>query len=110
MLISELLISCTEWQDKQHINSRMAANLLISLICCLVKWSAGGCWFLLISLISELGGFCWWPVSAGVLVAGAAMQWCWCRLCKCVCVSRELGGGWPVCAGVCSLLDVWCSV
>jgi hypothetical protein len=34
MLISELLISCTEWQDKQHINGRMAANLLLGEVEC----------------------------------------------------------------------------
>jgi hypothetical protein len=73
MLISELLISCTEWQDKLLPCKCNGAGEVL-------KWSAGGRWLLVsaVLLISELGGF-WLSAGgqfllecccAGLLVAG----------------------------------------
>jgi hypothetical protein len=85
MLISELLISCTEWQDKQHINGRMAANLLLGEVECVNDWMVccvPGDWsgelgdgrFLLVAGAVVQTVYAWavsWAVAAGV---------CWCCL------------------------------
>jgi hypothetical protein len=89
MLISELLISCTEWQDKLLPCKCNGAGEVL-------KWSAGGRWMLVsaVLLISELGGF--W-LSAGVLVAGFC--WCW--------SAGLLVAGGLVCSRA-SAMDQWC--